>query len=189
MDENVFRIVVTVAVALACLAFVVQAVVVIALYRLAKNAQGRVAPLADKAGPIIDKLGPVADKLGPMADQVAPILANARQILEENRPRLTEISAEALAAVKSARVQAERAGELLKDAGERAKVRIEQIDRSVDETVAQVEEVGGAVKRAVLRPVREVNGIMSGVSAAFSAYLHGRKYSVDHATQDEEMFI
>jgi hypothetical protein len=35
-----------------------------------------------------------------------------------------------------------------------------------------------------------VNGIVSGVKAAFSTYIHGgNRNSPEHATQDEEMFI
>jgi hypothetical protein len=46
------------------------------------------------------------------------------------------------------------------------------------------------MKRAVMRPVREVNGIAAGISAAVSTLVRGhRKSSVDEATQDEEMFI
>jgi hypothetical protein len=42
----------------------------------------------------------------------------------------------------------------------------------------------------VLRPVREVNGIAAGISAAVSTLVKGqRKSSVDAATQDEELFI
>jgi hypothetical protein len=41
----------------------------------------------------------------------------------------------------------------------------------------------------VLRPVREFNGLFSGIKTAVSVYTTGRKASVDHATQDEEMFI
>jgi hypothetical protein len=84
----------------------------------------------------------------------------------------------------------ERIGELLHDAGDRARTRLEQIDQAVDSTVEQVGQVGDAMKRAVLRPVREVNGLAAGISAAVSTLVHhSRKPSVDQATQDEEMFI
>jgi hypothetical protein len=60
----------------------------------------------------------------------------------------------------------------------------------VESTVEQVEHVGDSVKRAVLRPVREVNGLAAGISAVVSTLVRGaRKSSVDSATQDEEMFI
>jgi hypothetical protein len=79
---------------------------------------------------------------------------------------------------------------VLHDAADLARVRLEKIDQAVDNTVEQVEDVGAAMKRAVMRPVKEVNGLAAGISAAVSTLVRGqRKSSVDHATQDEEMFI
>ncbi len=203
MPEDVFRIVITVAVALACLAFLVQAGVVIALYRVASKMQKKISPVMDRvdavareATPVVAKVGPMIDRAGPAIDRVAPLLDSARgvllktqKIIDEAQPRIKEISTEAVAITKSARQQVERVGELLGDAGSRAKERLEQIDRSVDNTVEHLENAGDAMKRAVLRPVREVNGLAAGISAAVSTLVHGRRSSVDAATQDEEMFI
>ena len=199
MTEDTFRIVVAAAVTLACMAFVVQAVVMSAIYRVARRIQQKVEPLADQAEPVIGKLGPMivqvglaAGKVGPVADQVwdGMVLATTNRIMEETRPRIAELSGEAAEMAKSARQQVERIGELLHDAGDRAHARLEQIDQAVDSTVEQVGQVGDAMKRAVLRPVREVNGLAAGISAAVSALVHhSRKPSVDQATQDEEMFI
>jgi len=197
MPEDIFRIVITVAVALACLAFLVQAGVAIALYRVARRMQGKIFPLVDKADalavqavPLIQKIGPVIEKTSPILDSAGSILATAQKVVEETRPRVAEIATEAVAISKSSRQQVERIGELLDDAGGRARERLEQIDRSVDLTVEHLENAGDAMKRAVLRPVREVNGLAAGISAAVSALVHGtRRPSVDHATQDEEMFI
>jgi hypothetical protein len=169
MPDDVFRWVIAGAVILASLAFVVQAIVVVLLYRVARNTQTKVMPLVARA---------------------EPILATTRQILEENKPRISEVSVEAVEIVKTARLQVDRIGELLSDSAERAKARLAQIDRTVDETVEQVEQVGGVVKTAVLKPVKEVNGLMAGVKAAISTLAAGnRRPSVDHVTQDEEMFI
>jgi hypothetical protein len=169
MTEDVFRWVVAAAVILACAAFLVQAGVAVALYRIAKQTQGKIVPLADRAEPILDA---------------------ARGILDENRPRILEISGEAVAVAKTARQQAEQWSVVLDDAAGRARVRIAQIDETVDETVQHVEDVSGAVKGAVLRPVREANGLLAGLKAAVATYVQGgRRSSVDHATQDEEMFI
>ena len=169
MSDDVFRWVIAGAVILACLAFVVQSIVFVLLYRVARNTQTKVMPLVDRA---------------------EPILATTRKILEENKPRIAEISVEAVEIAKTARVQADRLGELLADSSERAKARLAQIDRTVDEAVEQVEQVGGAVKSAVLKPVKEVNGLMAGMKAAISTLAAGsRRPSVDHVTQDEEMFI
>ena len=197
MPEDVFRIVITVAVALACLAFVVQAGVAIALYRVASRMQRKIFPLVDRAdmtlkdaAPVIAKVGPALDRVGPVLTEAQGVLNKTQRILSDAQPRIAEISTEAVAIVKSSRLQVDRIGELLNDAGTRAKDRLEQIDRSVDSTVENLEQAGDAMKRAVLRPVREVNGLAAGISAAVSTLVHGsRRSSVDSATQDEEMFI
>ena len=232
MSEETFRIVVAAAVLIACLAFVVQAGVVLALYRLTRKMQDRTAgfmehaepvlarvePVLEQVGPVIEKIGPALDainaaaaKLGPAIDRFLPVAdktivvveraavliqsanqaaTTANQMMQDVRPRIAEISGETAAIVRSGREQVERMGGLLHDAGDRVRGRLEQIDHAVETTVNQIENVSGAVKNAVLRPIREVNGIAAGISAAVSTIVRGqRKSSVDSATQDEEMFI
>ena len=232
MSEETFRIVVAAAVVIACLAFVVQAGIVFALYSLTRKMQNKTAdfmahtepllakvePVLDKVGPVIDRIGPALDnvaaaalKIGPAMDRMLPVLDKAavvvdragtlvqsanqvtlstNQVIQELRPRIAEVSDETVAIVRSGREQVERMGDFLHDAGDRARARLEQVDQSVENTVQQIENVSGAVKSAVLRPVREVNGIAAGISAAVSTMVRGqRRSSVDSATQDEEMFI
>lgn len=232
MSEDVFRVVVAAAVALAALAFVIQAGVVIAFYRGSKKTQhtveqfigearpvlAKIPPVLDRAGPVIERIGPTIDRIGPVLDKIGPalekagpslerigpaadkigqmvdrvgvVLATANRIMEDNRPRIAEISVATLAVAKSGREQVERLGNLLTDASERARTRLEQIDQTVESTVQQVEHVGETMKRAVMAPVREANGLAAGISAAVSTLVHGsRRSSVDSATQDEEMFI
>lgn len=218
MPDDIFRIVITVAVVLACLAFVVQAGVAFALYRVMRALQKKMSPVADhiekmsaevapviaKITPLIDRAAPIMERVPPILDKVPPILAKVgpavdaatrtiqtvQKTVEETRPRVAEISTEAVAIARSGRQQVERIGELLGDAGDKARERLDQIDRSVDSTVEHLEQAGDAMKRAVMRPVREVNGLAAGISAAVSSLVRGaRRPSVDHATQDEEMFI
>jgi len=197
MPEDIFRIVITVAVLVACIAFLVQAGLMLGVYRTMRKVQAKVEPLVDRAEPVIGKIGPVIDKVGPVVDQAgialgkaAPILETTHQIILDTRPRVAAVAEETVAVSKSVRVQVERAGDLLQDAGGRARERLAQIDLTVGATVEQVGEVGEAVKRAIQAPVRETKGIAAGISAAVSTLARGsRRPSVDHATQDEEMFI
>ncbi|MBM3776222.1 MAG: hypothetical protein FJW37_13825 [Acidobacteria bacterium] len=168
MSEETFRWVITIAVALAATCFVAQAVAMLVLVKLARAAQKKAMPLVDRAEPLIDK---------------------ARQVLDEVRPRITEISSEAAAISRSARDTMAKINLFVDDASRRAKVRVAQIDEGVDSAVEKIEHAGAAVKTAVMRPVREVNGIMSGFRAVLSTLAQGRRTSVDHATQSEEMFI
>ena len=174
--------------------------------------------MLEQAGPVIERIGPALDainamatKLGPAIDRFLPVAdktivaverartliesanratVSANQIMQDVRPRIGQISDETAAIVHAGREQVERLGDLLQDAGDRTRVRLEQIDHAVEVTVNQIENVSGAVKNAVLRPVREVNGLAAGISAAVSTLVRGQhKSSVDSATQDEEMFI
>jgi methyl-accepting chemotaxis protein len=211
MPDDLFRLVVAIGVILSCIAFLVQAFMTIALYRVGRQVQQKLTPLIDRGDEAVAKAVPMFDRVGPLLDNAAAVLhqagpvvhqakgtverathavATAGQTLEELRPRVLEISDDFAAIAKSAREQVEHLGSLFHDVSDRARERIDQIDRSVDNTVEQVEQVGEAVKRVALRPVREVNGLAAGISAAFSTLVHGtRRSSVDHATQDEEMFI
>jgi ElaB/YqjD/DUF883 family membrane-anchored ribosome-binding protein len=232
MTEDLFRIVVAVAVALACLAFLVQAGIMLALYRLTRKAQenaerfmGKVEPVMskvepmldgargvmDKAGPVIERIGPTIDRLKPAIERAGPLLQEARSVavktgalvdratevaattnlvIRDARPHVAEISREATEITRLGREQVEQLGGLLHDAGEKARARLDQIDHSVESTIEHVERASGAMKRAVMKPVREVNGVAAGISAVVSTLVRGhRRSSVDAATQDEEMFI
>jgi hypothetical protein len=176
MPEDVFRWVIAAGVLLACLASVWQAVILAGIYRAGKEAQ--------KAGK------DAQNKLGPLVDRLDAILTTSSQILEQNRPNIAEITAETLVIAKTARQHVERIGELIDDTSLRAKARITQIDQTVGRTMEQVDHAGEAVKSAVMKPVKEVNGIVAGVKAALNTYAQGgNRNSPEHATQDEEMFI
>ena len=213
-----FEITVAVGVWLAALVFVVQAIMAIALFRRLGKVQDKLTPMIEravpvfeklepmltgamvmmekatpaleKAGPVIEKIGPVVEKIGPVLARAEQVLASAGRVIEDSRPKISEVSSQVVEIAKSGREQVDRLGTLLHDAGDRARERLEQIDRSVEATVGQVEEVGGTVKRAVMRPVLAVNGVAAGISAAVSTLFKGsRKPSGESATQDEEMFI
>jgi len=176
MPEDVFRWVIAAGVLLACLASVWQAIILAGIYRAGKEAQ--------KAGK------EVQTRLGPLVDRFDAILTTSSSILAENRPHIAEITAETSAIAKTARQQVERIGELIDDTSVRAKARITQIDQTVGRTMEQVDHAGEAVKSAVMKPVKEVNGIVAGVKAALNTYAQGgNRNSPEHATQDEEMFI
>ena len=156
MTEDFFRIVVAVAVAVATLAFVIQAGVVLEFYRRSKNFMGDVKPVLAKAG---------------------TVFTAANQIMDDARPQMKEFTADTAALAKSGLPQVQRLGDLLHDASERVRTRLEQIDHTVEATVERVEHVGDTVKRAVMKPVKEANGLAAGISAAVSTVVSGSRMS------------
>ena len=105
------------------------------------------------------------------------------------RPKIRDMVEKASEMAASAREQVARLDALVTETTERARLQVERIDGLVGDTVDRVQETTAAVQTTILKPVREVNGVVSGLRAAISVLARGNRASVDHATQDEEMFI
>ena len=168
MSDETFRWIVAGAVILAAISALVQAIIALGIAAGFKKLQVRVQATIDRAEPILD---------------------SSRRIIDDTGPKLALITTDAVDITKMAREQTERLGDLIKDFSERAKVQVARIDGTVDHTIDQVQSATDTVKDAVLKPVREVDGFLTGIRTAMSVYARGRRESVDHATQDEEMFI
>jgi len=168
MSEETFRWVVAGGVSIAALCIVVQAVVVVLLFGVIKKVQTKANSVIQRTEPIIDSV---------------------RGIMDDMKPKISAVSADAVDIVRIGKEQVVRIGELVQDISERAKVQVARIDGAMDDTVDQVQTATVATKEVLMKPVRELDGIFSGVRAALSVYARPRKSSVDHATQDEEMFI
>jgi len=168
MSEETFRWVITAGVGLTALSMVVAAILAQTVASGLRKLQVRVQATIDRAEPILD---------------------TTRRVLDDTAPKFARVTTDAAEVVRLSREQTERLGELIKDFSERAKVQVARIDGTIDHSLEQFEMATEAVKGAVLRPVREFNGIFSGIKTAVTVYATGRRASVDHATQDEEMFI
>ena len=59
----------------------------------------------------------------------------------------------------------------------------------LDDTMTRVQSTVSVVQRTLLRPIREVQGVVSGFRTAVQHLGRASRSTVDHATSDEEMFI
>ena len=168
MSDDVFRWAIAIGVFLALTAFVVQTVVILAMFRVVQATQ---------------------NKLMPMLEALTPLVTTVRRLVDENAPKFSQMATEASEITKNLHQQVDRLGEVVKDASDRARAQVARIDGAVDQTVEQVQHASETVRHAMLKPVKQVDGIMHGIRAAISVVSQGRRESVDHATQDEEMFI
>lgn len=175
MPEDTFRWAVTVGVAIAALCILTMAVVAILMYRVVSKFRVRVDDISTR---------------------VEPIIETVRKLAEENAPKISavtsnvvDISANAKDISGVAKDQAHRFAEVGRDLADRAKAQIARVDAVVDETVEQVQHAGENVKASVMKPVREAGAVLAGVKAAVTVLVDGKRPTVDHVTQDEEMFI
>jgi hypothetical protein len=175
MPEETFRWAITGGVAIATLCILTMAVVALLLYRIVSRVQLRVDDIALRVEPIIDRVRKLADDNAP---SITAMVGNA-----------AEISANAKDISGVAKDQAHRFAEVGRDIADRTKAQIARVDAVMDDTVEQVHVAGDNVKAAVMKPVREASAVFAGVRAAVTTLVDGRRPTIDHITQDEEMFI
>jgi len=175
MSEETFRWAVTGGVAIATLCIVVMAVVAMLLYRVIAKVQAKVNDVTESLEPLLDTVKRIARDNEPKVSSIAA--------------SVVEISNNAKDISVIAKDQAHRYAELGRDIADRAKAQVARVDAVVDETVDQVHNAGDNLKAAVKRPVREAGAVIAGVKAAVTTLKDGRRPTIDHIVQDEEMFI
>src|SRR3954454_1068875 len=122
--------------------------------------------------------------------KTAPILESTQSIVVDSRPKIDAITDNLLVASTSIRSQVERLDATVSDAVDRTRLQIIRADDLVTRTMDRVEETTEVVHRSVISPVRQMAGIVSGLTTGIGAFF-GRRPSNnrDEPTQDEEMFI
>ena len=175
MSEDTFRWVITGAVGLSALCFLVMAIVAVVIYGLLSKLQAKAEDLQQRVVPIVD---------------------TARRLTTENAPKFSAIAPDVRDIAHNAKDssavaidQALRFADVGRDIADRTKAQVARVDAAMDETVDQVQHAGTNLKAVALKPVREASGVLAGVKAAVATLAQGRRTTVDHITQDEEMFI
>lgn len=125
----------------------------------------------------------------PMIPEIEAILGISRRTVERTEKQVERIGATSSAILDATKEQLAKIDELLTDAGRRAKVQMDRAELVLDDTMNRVQETVCVVQSGVIRPVREVYGIMAGIRTTITHLGRSRRPTVDHATSDEEMFI
>jgi len=168
MDEHLLLILLTVFVSIAAVALFAQAVAFVGLLFVARD---------------------VRTKMTAVWPEIEGIIGTSRRTADRAEKHLAAIGASSVAILEVTKQQLTKVDELLTDASTRAKVQMERAEMVMDDTMTRVQETVTVVQRGVLRPVREVHGIIAGVRMAFAHLSRSSRSTVDHATSDEEMFI
>jgi cellulose biosynthesis protein BcsQ len=122
--------------------------------------------------------------------KTAPILESTQAIVVDSRPKVEAITDNLLAASTSIRSQVERLDATVSDAVDRTRLQIIRADDLVTRTMDRVEETTEVVHRSVISPVRQMAGIVTGLTTGIGAFF-GRRGGAERedSPQDEEMFI
>jgi len=121
--------------------------------------------------------------------QAKSILAKAEGTIDDSRKHIVEITAKANDIMDLGKAQLVKLDEVVTDASARAKVQLERAELVVDDTMSRVHHSVTAVHTGIIKPIREIQGLTTGLRTAIQHFVRGQRPSVAQATQDDEMFI
>ncbi len=168
MDQNTLLILLTIFVAISAVALLIQAISLLGVFLVTRQ---------------------LRTKLFEVWPQVQEIVGIAKRTAQSTETHVQKIGETSVGILNVTRQQLVKVDELLSDASTRAKVQMERAEMVLDDTMTRVQSTVSVVQRGVLRPIREVHGVLSGVRTAVQHFGRSSRSTVDHATSDEEMFI
>ncbi|MEJ5369642.1 MAG: hypothetical protein WHT08_15085 [Bryobacteraceae bacterium] len=168
MQSEAALVLLAIAVAVSSVSLLVQAIAAWRVYQSVKKLQEEVSPLIPKAKAALEQ---------------------AEAALKQAAAELRESGAAARELIQAAQKQVEGVDRARQELAAQWRVQSERLDLVLEDIFGRVQEIVGVVHGTVMRPVREVSGMVAGVKAALQTLLLARRPTVDRATHDEELFI
>ena len=168
MDQQALLIVMTVFVAVAAIALLIQAGMLFGVWKSAKAMEQQVAKLAPK---------------------VESLAETSRAAIDEGRASMKEITERTKEILDTTQRQLDRVDDVLEDAAARAKVQFDRAEMVMDDVMSRAQQTVAAVHGGVMKPIREINAVAAGIRAAIQYFMRGTRPNPDEVTADEEMFI
>lgn len=167
----------TVFIALTGIAVLLQAGVLAAMYVAMRKSTERMEVLA----------GEVRSKLLPAFEQ-------GHQMLTEMRPKLEVIVDNLQSSTTVIRSEVERVDATVNDVVDRARLQVIRADELLSRTLDRVEQTSEMVQRTVVSPVRQISGLMQGLSVGLGFFFgkqrrNGGRREERRPVPQDEMFI
>lgn len=144
-------------IALTGIAVLLQAGVLLGLYLSLRKSSAHMEALADE-----------------VKTKALPALEAAQTLLKELTPKLHIIAENLTETTHSVRAQVERVDATVSDAVDRSRLQIIRADELLTRTLDRVEETSEMVHKTVVSPVRQVSGLIQGLSAGIEFLVGGR---------------
>ncbi len=128
-------------------------------------------------------------QIAPLLPQAAEFLQNSRQALDEALIQFRATGNKTQAVLDDVRTEIAHISEARADLAGRLQAQMQRVELVLDDAIAGVQTIVNTMQGGVIRPLREVSGILAGVRMAVRVFLHIQRPSVAQATPDEEAFI
>lgn len=154
-------------------AVVLQALILVAMFVSMRKTSARVEALANQ-----------------VSTKVLPTAELAHNMLTELRPKIETAITNVSETTTLVHAQLERLDATVNDIIDRTRLQVIRADELIGRTLDKVEETTEMVHETVISPVRQISGLVHGLTAGFSAFL-GRRHSRNGGASvpQDEMFI
>lgn len=129
------------------------------------------------------------EEVSPLIPMAQSTLVQAQTTLVQAASQLQGASEQASRLMEAIQTQVDGIDQARKEVAAQLRIQGERLELVLEDILSRTQEVVGVVHGTVLRPVREVSGMVAGVKAALQALLMSRRPTVDRATNDDDMFI
>ncbi len=161
----------TIFIALTAGAVVLQAGILVAMYLSVRQTSARMEALATE-----------------VKTKVLPTAEVAHAMMVDLRPRIENILDNVSESSTLVRSQMERLDASLTDVIDRARLQVIRADELVTRTMDRVEQTTDMVHKTVVSPVRQLSGLMQGITTGLEFLVGSRRRDRATVAQDE-MFI
>jgi hypothetical protein len=165
-------------IAVTALAVLIQAGILVSLFVAVRKTSVRMEAVAEE-----------------VKAKALPTLEAAQAVLAELRPKLQIVADNLMETTIVARSQVERMDATVTDAVDRARLQVIRADDLLTRTLDRVEETSDLVHNTVVSPVRQVSGLIQGITAGVEFLLgnRGRRNGNGRGSRrpvpQDEMFI
>jgi methyl-accepting chemotaxis protein len=121
--------------------------------------------------------------------KVLPTAELAHSMMSELRPKIATVVDNVSVSTTMLRTQMERIDATLTDIVDRTRLQVIRADEFVGSTMDKLEETREVVQKTVVSPVKQLSGLMHGVSAGFEALFSRRRERNSVSAPQDEMFI
>src|SRR5580704_2259873 len=121
--------------------------------------------------------------------KILPAAEIAHSMLVEFRPLLQTVVANVAESSTMVRAQIERLDATVSDAVDRTRLQVIRADELLNRTLDRVESTSDLVHKTVLSPVRQLSGLVQGITSGLDFLIGGRRKRNGVPTTQDEMFI
>jgi hypothetical protein len=134
------------------------------------------------------RLYPVLENARPVMENIKHLQDQAKSLFESSSPKVNVILDNVAHVTSTTRGNLDRVDATVNDVIDRVRLQVIRADEMTTRAMDRVEETTEKVHHTVLSPVRQVSGILSGITAGMNAYFSGQKRP-RNGGPNEEMFI